>query len=140
MKTDFIKKQELSIGNLVMHNDEIGRVVWIQQNEIGWISKNGKGPEQVAINCLKSVDIRSTILTEYLATIQYLRKIADNEYEYDSSREAKGFLSYKIQPEMGGIFLTIHDELCSVKPTTLFFAKMHSFQNFITSIHRDLIE
>lgn len=139
MLTDFISKEELSLGNLVEYNGRIGRVVWIQQREIGWYPDWGWEVIAVPIKDLKAVPITPRLLDDYLDTVQYLKKNKDGIYEYDSSKHTSILLEYKLQPAANGVFFTIRDYDCANDFSTVYFTKMHCLQNFFTTIVRDLV-
>lgn len=128
----------MSLGNLVEYNGQIGRVVWIQQREIGWYPNWGWEVISVPIKELKPVPITPNLLDDYLTKVQYLKK-KNGIYEYDSSRHTSFSIEYRIQSNGDGAFFTIRDEDCSGDFTTVYFTKMHSLQNFITGIVRDLV-
>lgn len=155
MSTDFIKKEELSIGNLVDYNGRIGRVVWIQKQNIGW-RQNEKGEIiQVPIKKLKPVMITRARLNSYLNTIQYLKNNNDGTYTYDEELRTKhrSLLNYRIQPKNEGVIFWIRDpdcpEVIKTKSTikqqnaqivlpSIYYKKMHCFQNLLTNIINDL--
>lgn len=139
MLTNFISREELSLGNLVEYNGQIGRVVWIQQREIGWYPHWGWGVTTVPIKELKPVPITLKLVDDYLNTVQHLTKNKDGIYEYDSSKHTPILLEYRLQPDGRGVFFTIRDHECTNDFTTLYFTKMHSLQNFLTTIIRDLV-
>lgn len=140
MSKDFITRQELSIDNIVLFNDRIGRVVWIQQSEIGWIPEGGGSIEKAMLTALKPAPITPTLLKNYLAKIQKIKVIDDQTFEYETSFHTSKLITYRIEGNSVGTFITILDNDCAISATTLYYTKMHSLQNFITSIHQDIVK
>ena len=75
MSKDFITRQELSIDNIVLFNDRIGRVVWIQQSEIGWMPEDGGPIEKVMLTALKPAPITPKLLKICLQRFKKSKKL-----------------------------------------------------------------
>lgn len=140
MSKDFITRQELSIDNIVLFNDRIGRVVWIQQSEIGWMPEDGGPIEKVMLTALKPAPITPKLLKNLFAKIQKVKKIDDQTFEYETLFHTSKLITYRIEENSIGAFITILDNDCAISATTLCYTKMHSLQNFITSIHQDIVK
>ncbi len=152
--------EELSIGNLVEYNGRIGCVVAIpNEKEIMWSPNDGGGTEKVGIEELESVSVSPDRFVDYIVKKHpSLREIPGekNKYEFDVSQgNVETFRCY-IEVCFGAVHFLVWDEDCTIPMQknedenikeherkkvfckSVVYIKMHSLQNFITSLVSDL--
>lgn len=157
-----MKIEELSIGNLVEYNGQIGRVVAIpNEKEIMWSPNDCGGTEKVGIEELESVSVSPDRFVDYIVKkYPSLQEIPGekNKYEFNVSQgNVETFRCY-IEVCYGAVHFLVWDEDCAtasqknenenesvegheskkVFSKSVVYIKMHSLQNFIASLIYDL--
>lgn len=140
-----ILKEELSIGNYVKYNGEIGQVVAIlNEEEIMWCPNNGGVREKVAIDELKPVTITPDLFDAFIEEKNYPFEKSPEEsifYKFNTSQGSVQSFRCYMAIANGIARLLVWDEDCTISSefcTSAIYQKMHCLQNFITSLVRDL--